>query len=393
MRHVNVIEKGLLWILVVSLMAIVSCAPKGRKAVGIMDTPEHHYNQGVSFLDKDNLDAAAGEFDLALGLDKKYGPALAGKGLVQVMQGDDDGLKMITSGWRRADGKWEKVQVVSAEIRAYIAMKKDGRIQETEMIRKAKEAFSRGLLVERDAPALYYYMGEAYLQGLDFRESETMFATAKSLGGDFEERAYERWTFVQKANRAAPESMIGKKIALVEKLSRADMAALLIEELNIERFYTRTQEPEKVSFEAPKGITMKGEDLYTTKDMTDIEGNPLKNDIEKVVSLGVEGLKPYPDHTFRPQAPVSRIEAAQLFQDIIVRATGKTSLATEYLGEESRIPDVPRDHWGFNAVRLSTERGIMSTDVRTNSFYPKAVMTGVDALLSMKELKRALTVF
>jgi hypothetical protein len=35
----------------------------------------------------------------------------------------------------------------------------------------------------------------------------------------------------------------------------------------------------------------------------------------------------------------------------------------------------------------------MSTDVRTNSFYPKAVMTGVDALLSMKELKRALTVF
>ncbi len=393
MKRVSTMEKGLLWVLVVSLMAIVSCAPKARKAVGIMDTPEHHYNQGISFLDKDNLGGAASEFDLALGLDDGYGPALAGKGLVTVMQGNDDGLKMIKKGWRKADGDWEKEQVVAAEIRAYIAMKKDGRLSDTEMIRKAKEAFSRGMLVNREAPALYFYMGEAYLQGLDFKEAETMFATAKNLGGDFEERAYARWTFVQKANRAAPESMVGKKIALVEKLSRADMAALLVEELNIERFYNRTQEPEKVTFEAPKGITMQGEDLYTKKGITDIDDNPLKSDIETVVELGVEGLRPYPDHTFRPLAPVSRIEAAQLFQDIIVRATGKTALATEYIGETSRIPDVPRDHWGFNAVRLCTERGIMSTDVRSNSFYPKEVITGVDALLSMKELKRALTVF
>ena len=393
MKRVSTMEKGLLWVLIVSLMAIVSCAPKARKAVGIMDTPEHHYNQGISFLDKDNLGGAASEFDLALGLDDGYGPALAGKGLVTVMQGNDDGLKMIKKGWRKADGDWEKEQVVAAEIRAYIAMKKDGRLSDTEMIRKAKEAFSRGMLVNREAPALYFYMGEAYLQGLDFKEAETMFATAKNLGGDFEERAYARWTFVQKANRAAPESMVGKKIALVEKLSRADMAALLVEELNIERFYNRTQEPEKVTFEAPKGITMQGEDLYTKKGITDIDDNPLKSDIETVVELGVEGLRPYPDHTFRPLAPVSRIEAAQLFQDIIVRATGKTALATEYIGETSRIPDVPRDHWGFNAVRLCTERGIMSTDVRSNSFYPKEVITGVDALLSMKELKRALTVF
>ena len=393
MKRVSTMEKGLLWVLVVSLMAIVSCAPKARKAVGIMDTPEHHYNQGISFLDKDNLGGAASEFDLALGLDDGYGPALAGKGLVTVMQGNDDGLKMIKKGWRKADGDWEKEQVVAAEIRAYISMKKDGRLSDTEMIRKAKEAFSRGMLVNREAPALYFYMGEAYLQGLDFKEAETMFATAKNLGGDFEERAYARWTFVQKANRAAPESMVGKKIALVEKLSRADMAALLVEELNIERFYNRTQEPEKVTFEAPRGITMQGEDLYTKKGITDIDDNPLKSDIETVVELGVEGLRPYPDHTFRPLAPVSRIEAAQLFQDIIVRATGKTALATEYIGETSRIPDVPRDHWGFNAVRLCTERGIMSTDVRSNSFYPKEVITGVDALLSMKELKRALTVF
>ncbi len=393
MQSGRTVAKGSLWVLVISLMLIVSCAPKARKAVGIMDTPEHHYNQGISFLDNDQPGEAATEFDLALGLDEGYGPALAGKGLVAVIQGNDEGLKMITKAWRKASGDWEKEQVVTAEIRAYIAMKKNGHIGEREMIRKAKESFAKGLRINRDAPALYFYMGQAYLQGLDFKESEAMFAMAKSLGGDFEERAYERWTFVQKANRAAPESMVGKKIALVERLSRADMAALLIEELNIERFYNRTQEAEEVSFEAPSGISMQGDELYEKKLVSDIDDHPLKNDIEKAITLGVEGLTPYPDHSFKPQAPISRVEAAQLFQDLIVRATGKTALATEYIGETSRIPDVPTDHWGFNAVRLCTERGIMSTDIRSNAFSPKEVMSGVDALLAMKELKRALTVF
>ncbi len=393
MQGIKIMNKGFLWILVASLVAVISCTPKARKSVGVMDTPEHHYNQGISFLDKDNLGGADHAFDLALGLDSGYGPALAGKGLVAVMKGDEDGLKLITKGWRKASGDWEKEQVVAAEIRAYIAMKKHGRLSETQMIRKAKEAFSRGMLVNRDSALLYFYMGEAYLQGLDFEESEAMFAKAKGLGGDFEERAYNRWVFVQKANRAAPESIVGKKIALVEKLNRGDMAALLVEELNIEKFYNRTQEVEEISFEAPKGIAMQGEDLYSKKGITDIDDNPMKSDIETVVSLGVEGLQPYPDHTFKPQASMSRMEAAKLFQDIIVRATGKDELLTEYLGEKSRIPDVPSDHWGFNAVRLCTERGILKTDVRSNRFFPKEVISGVDALLSMKELKRALTVF
>ena len=393
MNSVRMKHLGLVLTVIFLMTALGACAPKSRKAVGVMDTPEHHYNQGITFLDRDAVDDAGKEFALALELDEGYGPALAGQGLITVIQGNDDGLKMILKGERKADGSWEKVQAIAAEIRAYIAMKKDGRSSETLLIRNAKAAFSKGMLVDKEASILYFYMGEAYLQGLDFGPAESMFAQSKALQGGFEERAYERWKFVQKANLAAPESMIGKKIALVEKLSRADMAALLVEELNVERFYNRTQEPEVVSFEAPKGMMMQGEDLYTKKGVTDIAGNPLRSDIEKVLVLGVPGMQAYPDHTFRPAVPVSRVEAAQLFQDIIVRATGKQSLATEYIGDTSRIPDVPSDHWGYNAVRLCTTRGIMHTDIRTNSFAPKEVISGVDALLSIKELKRALTVF
>ncbi|MFA6811041.1 MAG: S-layer homology domain-containing protein [Desulfoplanes sp.] len=386
-------QSGRALVVILLMTALCACAPKSRKAVGIMDTPEHHYNQGITFLDRKAFNDAGKEFALALELDEAYGPALAGQGLLTVIQGDDDGLKMIFKGERKADGAWEKVQAVAAEIRAYIVMKKGGRSSETLMIRNAKAAFAKGMLVNKDASILYFYMGEAYLQGLDFGPAEAMFAQSKALQGGFEERAYERWKFVQKANLAAPESMIGKKIALVEKLRRADMAALLVEELNVERFYNRTQEPETVSVEAPKGIMMQGEDLYTKKDVTDIADNPLRSDIDKVLALGVPGMQAYPDHTFRPGVPVSRVEAAQLFQDIIVRATGKQDLATEYIGDTSRMPDVPSDHWGYNAVRLCTTRGIMHTDIRNNSFYPQEVISGVDALLSIKEIKRALTVF
>ncbi|WP_176724251.1 hypothetical protein [Desulfoplanes formicivorans] len=40
-----------------------------------MDTPEHHCNLGLAFLDQDNPREAARESDLALGLDSGYGPA------------------------------------------------------------------------------------------------------------------------------------------------------------------------------------------------------------------------------------------------------------------------------------------------------------------------------
>ena len=380
-------------LLLTGLIFMAACAGTGRKPAGVMDNPVHHYQVGMDFIEKGKLEHALREFELALQLDKNYGPALAGKGLVIVYQGSDDGLRLILKGERKARTSEEKVWAIVAEIRAYIQMARQNMISENQLILKSKEAFKRGKVIDSSSPELYFYMGEAYLQALDFQRAEQMYARVKNLKNGFEQKADQRWELVQKANRAAPETRLGKKIVLIDKISRADMAGLLIEELNVERFYTRTQKPEQAGFEPPEGLKMDGEDLYKQIKVKDIDDHPLKNDILKVIDLGVKGLQPYPDHTFRPQAPMTKVEVALLYEDIIVRATGNENLASEYIGQESHIPDVPGSHYAFNAIMLCTTRGLLETDLRTGAFYPEKTISGVDALLSIKKLKEMLRLF
>jgi hypothetical protein len=90
---------------------------------------------------------------------------------------------------------------------------------------------------------------------------------------------------------------------------------------------------------------------------------------------------------------MTKVEVALLYEDIIVRATGNENLASEYIGQESHIPDVPGSHYAFNAIMLCTTRGLLETDLRTGAFYPEKTISGVDALLSIKKLKEMLRLF
>lgn len=368
--------------------------PKGRAPQGVMDNPAHHYKQGMVYLEQEQYNLASEEFEQALSLDPNYGPALAGKGLLQVIKGDDAGLKLIRKGEQKAKGKEEKVWTIAAEIRAYTILKKQKKFSANQLLTKAKEAFSRGNVIQPNSSELYFYLGDAYLYAFDFYKAEEMYAKVKAFGKDpWKEKASNRWELAQKANRAAPESDLGKEIILVDKLTRGDLAGLLIEELKVRRFYTKTQEPEKKQFEAPQGVQMKFDDIYKEDKIKDIANHPLKNDILTVVELGVRGLQPYPDHTFRPNAPVSKVEMALLFEDILIRATGNTKLATEFIGQESNIPDIPTSHYAFNAIMLCTTRGLLSTDLRSGEFHPEDTISGVDAVLAISKLKEMLRLF
>lgn len=381
--------------LCVLVLSLGACSKGPRKAVGFMDTPEHHYKLGISFVNSGDLDKGLKEFESALQLNKDYGPALAGKGLVLVLRGDaDKGLDLIQDGQSEAKGKVEKIWTITAEIRAYSSLVKQGKLEAYKGVEKAEVAFQNGKLLDDKASALYFYMGELYVQALDFPKAEAMFAKVKILKAGFEEEADKLWKLVQDAIRIAPGTAVGKKIVLVDKISRGDMAALLIEELNIRRFYAKTQDAKKSEFEAPKGsVLMTGKDLYTEKGITDIAGNPQEGDIREALDLGVKGLQAYPDHTFRPQEFLSRAEVAMIFEDVIIRATGKQELATQFIGQDSPFPDVRGDHPYFNAVLLSTTKGLLQADIRTNEFQPLGTVTGVTALEAIMKLKQQLNPF
>ena len=71
----------LIALLVFALALSAGCAKK-RAPESVMDTPEHHTNNGMKSFEKGELDEAQREFKLALELDHKFGPAHVGMGLV-----------------------------------------------------------------------------------------------------------------------------------------------------------------------------------------------------------------------------------------------------------------------------------------------------------------------
>ena len=108
----------------------------------------------------------------------------------------------------------------------------------------SKEAFDQAVLIDPKAAAAYYFMGESYLTVIELETAGRMFNQVLDLNGDYVTEAAGRWRLVQKIQRAKPETVTGKKMALMERVTRADMALLLMEEMKIDSLYAlRTPRP------------------------------------------------------------------------------------------------------------------------------------------------------
>jgi tetratricopeptide (TPR) repeat protein len=380
------------------LCLLAACAAKERAPRGVMDTPEHHAKAAKRLLDQGEVARAGQEFDLALELDHDYGPALAGKGLVMALQGEDldAAFSLTEEGVQEADGDEQKVQALLFEVRARAAVLK-GQAQpagvqykpDWRLMKTVRADAKRAKLLEPQNPAIPFYYGEAALYALEFDEAAEQYSQVMALKSGFEQQADQRWRLLQKARRAAPVTDLGKSIVLVEELSRADMAGLLAEELNIARFYTKTTPITEAAFKTPEQAEDEGETVVPE----DIAGHPLQADIEEVVQYGVQGLEVYPDGDFRPDEHVSRVELALMLQDLIVRAMRDDELSTKHVGQKSPFPDLPSSHPAFNAAMVVTTRGLMGADKDFGRFRPGDPVAGVDALLSIRELKRVLSPF
>jgi hypothetical protein len=181
----------------------------------------------------------------------------------------------------------------------------------------------------------------------------------------------------------------------VEGITRADVAALFIRELRLDEVYEKLSiKTYDTGFKAPKsGLEMESEIMVKLPPATDIEDHVLRHDIKTVIRMGVRGLEPYPNHTFRPDEKISRASYAMMLEDILVKATRDEGLATRFFGSVSPFPDLRNDLPYFNAVMVCTSRDIMTVaDIRTGEFRPMGTVSGADALLAIRELKEQLKV-
>ena len=382
-----------------SLALFVGCA-KERAPESVMDTPEHHVFNGLKSFEKGELDEAQREFRLALELDRKYGPAHTGMGLVfaarSVQSLDekeedlfDEAFDSLRKGKQYARGKEQKVLARVGFIRVYTMTKPKDWLDD------AEQNFNYAVLDDPEAPAPYFYMGEAYKEGYEFSEAADMYRKVLDLNKEYTAEANRSWELVQKIQRASPGTTVGKKIALVEGITRADVAALFIQELRLDEVYEKLSiKTYDTGFKAPKsGLEMESETMVKLPPATDIEDHVLRHDIKTVIRMGVRGLEPYPNHTFRPDEKISRASYAMMLEDILVKATRDEGLATRFFGSVSPFPDLRNDLPYFNAVMVCTSRDIMTVaDVRTGEFRPMGTVSGADALLAIRELKEQLKV-
>jgi tetratricopeptide (TPR) repeat protein len=379
--------KRLIVVLAVLAVAFYGCGPKAAPSTSVMDTPEYHYSQGLKYLDKDQMDEALKEFDRAIALAPKAPLGYIGKGLALGKKGE----------FKQAYENMDKGKSYDTGIEANIGMIRLSGMEMAKeqsntkkLLKQAESEFDDAQKKDQNSAPLYYYMGLCYKMALDFDKAADMFKKVLDMNKEFTGQANAEWAVIQKIQRAAPGTEIGKKIALIDKIDRADVAALFDQEMNLEKLFTkRGIKTYDTTYKAPTESSSRFAPETTTKmaAATDIADNWLKPSIETVLKLQIRGLEAGPNHKFEPDKIISKAEFAVMLEDVLIKVTGDEKLGTKFIGATSPFPDMRNDHYAFNAVMTVTTRGFLEADKATGEFRAGDPVSGADALLAIRSFK------
>jgi len=389
-----------------AVLLILSCGPKERIAVNQLDTPEHHTFTGLKLLDQEKYSDASRAFKMAIQLNKNYSRAYAGMALVNIYTGKFkaawDNLDLAL---KNANDDSERLFVNVAKIRYHITNNAD-----QNWLEMAKEQFQQAIAIDAEYSPAYYYMGLAYKKALEFGEAGQMFATVIQLKKSHIFDANNQLVFLQEVKSANPKTQTGKRIALAENITRADAAALFINELQIREVYRQSgrqidtavkslsTETERES-EKKNDLSIESETATETPSIAavsvpvkvlakDIADHPLKSDIEAILEIGVRGLENDPRGNFNPEEIISRGEYATMLEDILIKLTGEKDMPARYVSSKSLFPDVPAEMPYFHAIISVTSQGIMKAkNIKTGEFCPLKPLSGAEALLTIRILK------
>jgi hypothetical protein len=260
-------------------------------------------------------------------------------------------------------------------------------------LKKAENEWEKAVDLDKrkQDPDPDFFMARAYRSAFEWNKAMEAYSRVLNLNKGRQQQANDEYALVQKIVRAAPGSMHGKLVAIQPALSRADVAALLVEELQVSRLYERgnTQRFD-TSFQAPTqpGGQMQVDTTQRMPEANDIANHPLRSDIQEVMRLKVLGLEPLPDRQFHPNETMSRAEFAMLIEDVLVRVTGEQGLKTKFIGQRSPYPDVRGDLPYFNAVQTAVTHNLMEPKNRLQgTFGPAEPVSGADALLAIRTMK------
>lgn len=347
------------------LLMIAACSRKAQRQTPFDPVAaDSAYRQGLALLEREDHQNAAIAFRRALRANPNHAEALAGLAYLSALRGE--GEKAVETVEKAAAKKGRSADVQLMRGKIYLLVKPNRWEQ------KAVDAFDAVLTAEPNNQEARFFKAEVYFQKGDYNQAADGFGAVRE--GRFAATARERLRFISALMAALPRTADGERLLRKETLTRADLAVLLIHELQLDRLIMR-RNPN------PAGKAFNSSD---TTPIADIAGLQEEEEIKKVVGLGIMSI--FPDRHFHPNEPVSRMEAALIFQQALILITGDRSLDTAYLNSGKRLVDVKPSHYAYNAVCLVIERGIMST-VDKEVFAPLRPLSGIEALTAVRKLE------
>ncbi len=345
------------------LAFVAGCAVS--RPVRNIESPEHHINNGYAFLHRGMTPEAEDEFKAALEGSPQFGPAYAGLAIIRARQGHYLlAYHLLNQARTYGSGNKELSLVEVAALRVSLEEKKKGWLED------ALAAFNRACRLDPDSMQPYYFLGLAYKESYNFQDAERMFQRATEMPGPYYGDALREAGLMRTIRLYPPQTMIGRKVAAEPRVSRAETAAVLVEEFGLES-WVKVPKGGEVSF--PEGS---------------LDDHPFRPAVELVVKSGVAEPEMFAGGPYRPDDPITRIELAAIIQNIIIRATGMQDIAAMYLNRRSPFSDVPTVSPCFNAVMLSATWGIMTTQVSNQEqFDPLGPESGPGMLKTLYRLK------
>jgi tetratricopeptide (TPR) repeat protein len=332
---------------------------------------------------------------LALELDKNFAPALGGLAMVKASEKDfDSATDLASKAVSKANDKIPDGYIA----KGVVLTEKNRTAKDADWFDDVESAFRKAIKIDPQSGEAYYRMGNSAAVAsllakkdddyLDLvRKSGDAYRRAVSLDKAYSTEANAAWARIQKVERALPGTRVGRKIAMVDSITRADAAALFIAEMGLDRILSRSRGAKfDTGFRAPEDPMKVKEEQVKKAIASDIKGHWAENFIVDAVGVGIRGLQVQPDGKFLPNQSLTRAEFAFLLEDALMIVLADKSLATKYIGAPARFNDVAASSPYSNAIGNMVDKNILRGEP-DGTFGALKPVSGADALLAIRTIK------
>ncbi len=400
-----------LGLLLIFVLLLGACGPKGRAPESVLDTPEAHYANGIKYIQMGKAQLASDEFqnaiDLALNKKIKFAPGYEGMALCHILREDYKSAEQAINDAFSKDGDYARAYATRSRIKVAKGDYK-GAVKDCEKAIDKTEKYEKKYVELRKFLKEDKYIEPYYLKG----QASEAWAVAKAEEGKFEdsekkydeaEAAYkagvdilptdvlcnESWKTLQDARRAtAGMTPVDKRIARVKEITRADVASLFSTHLDLPKLLKKKPASKIATFRPPSESVMgTPEEAAAEYPASDIHDSWARLYITEVIEY--DAMEVFPDGTFKPMEKVTRANFAMMIQTLLIRATNDEGLETRFIGNTSPFPDVMNSHYAFNSIMTVTTRGIIKAKM-DGTFGLMDSVSGTEALEIIKALKQQL---